>query len=197
MTLDTPIAAAKQAMRGEMTARRDAIPSGQRAAGARAIAEAALGFASPRAGAVVSGYVAMRSELDPEPLMERLSAAGYPLALPVTPQRGRPLAFRKWAPGDALVDGEFGVRVPQERAGVVQPDILLVPLLAFDRLGYRLGYGAGYFDRTLAGLRAQKQIIAIGIAFDEQEVEIVPHDDYDQRLDWVLTTSGALGVEGT
>lgn len=195
MTADPAIAAAKQAMREEMMERRDALTAAVRQAAAKEIAGIGLDFATPQPGAFVSGYCAMRSELDPLPLMERLAAAGHPLALPVTPPKGNPLVFRCWKPGAELVEGGFGVCVPDKEAAEVEPDVLLVPLLAFDPEGYRLGYGAGFYDRTLAGLRARKSVTAIGIAYDEQEVENVPHDDYDQRLDWVLMPSGPLRIE--
>lgn len=195
MPVDPAIVATKQTMRVEMMERRDALSATAQREAASEIAATGLDFANPPAGAVVSGYSAMRSELDPLPLMKRLSDVGHPLALPVTPPRGDPLLFRQWRPGARLVDGGFGVRVPGEEAGGVEPDILLVPLLAFDENGFRLGYGAGYYDRTLRSLRARKPVVAIGIAYDEQKVENVPHDDYDEPLDWVLTPSGAVRIE--
>lgn len=195
MSANPAIVATKQTMRVEMMEHRDTLSATKRREAAREIAAPGLEFANPPPGAVVSGYSAMRSELDPLPLMKRLSDIGHLLALPVTPPRGNPLLFRQWRPGARLVDGGFGVRVPGEEAGEVDPDILLVPLLAFDARGFRLGYGAGYYDRTLRTLRARKPVIAVGIAYDEQKVEYVPHDDYDEQLDWVLTPSGPMKIE--
>jgi 5-formyltetrahydrofolate cyclo-ligase len=104
----------------------------------------------------------------------------------------RPLQFRRWSPGDPLRTVQWGIREPAEAAPVVEPDVLLVPLLAFDRGGHRLGYGGGYYDRTLRALRSRRPVTAVGLAFAEQEVDAVPHLDYDERLDWVLTPLGAI-----
>ncbi len=122
--------------------------------------------------------------------MLRLAGEGYGLCLPVMEAKGKPLLFRAWSPGDPLEEVMWGIREPLKTAAVVEPDIVLGPLLAFDVHGYRLGYGGGFYDRTLARLRALKPVVAIGIALDEQKVDAVPHADYDERLDWVLTPSG-------
>ena len=100
--------------------------------------------------------------------------------------------FRAWTPGDAMDSGVWGIAEPKADKPALDPDILLMPLLAFDRQGWRLGYGGGFYDRTLQGLRARKAVVAVGLGYDEQEVDAVPHLDYDQRLDWVLTPSGPL-----
>jgi 5-formyltetrahydrofolate cyclo-ligase len=134
----------------------------------------------------------MPEELNVWPLLRRLHAAGVPLALPVVEGKGKPLVFRAWTPGDAMDKGVWGIPQPKADKPVLEPDLLLVPLLAFDRTGRRLGYGGGFYDRTLASLRARKPIVAIGLAYDEQRVDAVPHLDYDQRLDWVLTPSGPI-----
>ena len=126
------------------------------------------------------------------PLLARLASAGHPLCLPVMAGRGLPLVFRLWTPGDQTSAAVWGIGEPLPSAPAVEPDVMLVPLLAFDARGYRLGYGGGFYDRTIAQLRNQKPVLTIGIAFDEQRVESVPHVDYDQRLDWVLTPSGPL-----
>jgi 5-formyltetrahydrofolate cyclo-ligase len=139
----------------------------------------------------VSGYYPMEGEIWPLPLMAALKTKGHSLALPVMQGKADPLLFRAWAPGDPLIPGVWGIRQPAPDRAVVLPDILLVPLLAFDAHGYRLGYGGGYYDRTLRHLRKLKPILAIGLALDELEVDAVPHLDYDERLDWVLTPSGA------
>ena len=141
-------------------------------------------------GAVVAGYCAFRDEADPKPLMLDLASQGHPLALPVMVARDAPLRFHRWRAGDATAVHPYGVTEPLGDAAVVVPSILLVPLLAFDAAGWRLGYGGGYYDRTLAALRADGPVRAIGIAYDGQEIAAVPHAGHDQRLDAVLTEAG-------
>ncbi len=158
----------------------------------RAIAGHGIAFAGKPAPAVVSGFLAIGDEIDPTPLMVRLMGEGYRLCLPVMEAKGKPLLFRAWAPGEPLAETMWGIREPLPSAEVLDPDIVLGPLLAFDTEGYRLGYGGGFYDRTLARLRALKPVVSIGIAFDEQKVDAVPHVDYDERLDWILTPSGPL-----
>ena len=159
------------------------------------IAAHGIAFAGRSPPAVVSGFLPIGQEIDPAPLMQRLAGEGYRLALPVMEGKGNPLVFRAWTPGDPLDETTWGIREPLPEAETLDPDIVLGPLLAFDRLGYRLGYGGGFYDRTLARLRALKPIVSIGIAFDEQQVDAVPHVDYDERLDWILTPSGPLKCE--
>ncbi len=144
-------------------------------------------------GAAVSGYWAFRDEADPRELMLALAARGHPLCLPVIVKKGQPLRFHAWTADDVMRVHSYGVTEPQHDAAVVTPSVLLVPLLAFDAEGYRLGYGGGYYDRTLEGLRANGPVRAIGIAYAGQEVPAVPHEDYDQRLDAVLTEKGLRG----
>ena len=144
--------------------------------------------------AVVSGYWPMRGELDPRPALLALAAAGHPLCLPVVAGKGRPLIFRAWAPGADLVPGAFGAEVPVPESPVLQPSLLLVPLLAFDRRGYRLGYGGGFYDRTLAALRRAREVTAVGLAFAAQEVDQVPAEATDERLDWIVTEGEALSL---
>jgi 5-formyltetrahydrofolate cyclo-ligase len=140
----------------------------------------------------VSGFLAIGEEIDPLPLMQRAAGEGLRLALPVMQGRGRPLIMRAWAPGEPLATTTWGIREPLASAAAVDPDIVLVPLLAFDAVGWRLGYGGGFYDRTLSGLRGLKPVVAVGLAYDEQAVDALPHSDYDQRLDWVLTPSGPV-----
>ena len=142
------------------------------------------------AGATVSGYLPIRDELNPVPLMTALLAAGRSLALPVIETKWAPLTFRAWRPGDRLIAAEFGLKEPLPASPAVLPDILLVPLAAFDRAGFRIGYGGGYFDRTLALYRAERSVIAIGVAFDCQEVPPFTAEPHDQRLDYLITPSG-------
>lgn len=144
--------------------------------------------------AVVAGYWPLGSEMDVRPLMIQLAAAGAELVLPVTRAADRPLEFRRWRPGDALQPGAHGVMQPLPAAPVAIPTVLLVPLLAFDGDGWRLGYGAGYYDRTLAVLRARllaARPLAVGIAYAVQEMTALPHHAGDQRLDGVVTERAA------
>ncbi len=146
-----------------------------------------------RSGATVACYNPMPDELDPVALYDKLAVDGHPLALPVIVAKGQPLAMRRWVIGDQLVAGTWGIMEPGPDAPEVVPEIVLVPLLAFDKAGYRLGYGGGFYDRTLEKLRRENSaLLAIGLAFDELEVDAVPHDGHDQRLDWVLTPGRTL-----
>lgn len=161
----------------------------RRAAGSigPAIAGNALPLIPAAARASVAAYAPIGDEADPMPLFEMLAARGHATGLPVTPGERAPLLFRRWQPGDALVPARFGLREPPASAPAFEPDMLLVPLLAFDRAGHRLGYGAGYYDRTLRTLRAKKPILAVGIAYAGQEVEALPAEPHDEKLDWIVT----------
>ncbi len=193
----TSITAEKQQLReAAKRSRADAFLRQGRTA-AEGIASHGLDFTNVLTGAWVSGFSAINDELDPLPLMMRLQATGYRLALPVLQGTGQPLLFRSWQPGNPVVTKRWGIREPLPEAPLVQPDVILVPLLAFDAEGYRLGYGGGYYDRTLAEARAGRSVIAIGLGYDSQEVPAVPHDDFDQQLDWVLTPSGPRNPKNT
>jgi 5-formyltetrahydrofolate cyclo-ligase len=189
----SPIASAKSALRKVALARRDALPAAERMAAAEAIAARTFPVAVA-SGAIVSGFMPLNSEISPLPLMRKLAEAGAGLALPVVVERGVPLSMRAYAFGDALVKGVWGIRVPPPEAPEVAPDVLLVPLLAFDRNGNRLGYGAGYYDMTIAALRAKKRVVAVGVAFAAQEVDEVPTTPRDVRLDLVLTEREMITV---
>jgi 5-formyltetrahydrofolate cyclo-ligase len=141
--------------------------------------------------AVVSGFWPIKEEIDIRSLMIELSNQGCQLALPVVQGKGLPLVFRAWRPGDPLEAGVFGTLQPSAKREVMEPDALIVPLLACDEEGWRLGYGGGFYDRTLAGLRAKKVITAVGVGFNDQLVPQVPHGPSDQRLDWLLTDKRA------
>ncbi|MFN3350059.1 5-formyltetrahydrofolate cyclo-ligase [Pseudorhodoplanes sp.] len=193
MTPDHDTAHRKKQLREAALARRDALPAPERAAAADAVAQRRLPLAIS-AGMIVSGYSPMRSEINPVPLMRRLADAGARLALPVTPRRGNPLIMRAWRFGDELASGVWGIREPKADAPEVFPDIMLVPLAAFDRTGHRIGYGAGYYDLTIARIRAMKPVTAIGLAFAAQEIERVPATPFDQRLDLVLTESEIIDL---
>ena len=139
-------------------------------------------------GSTLSGYMPMRTEIDPLPAM---AAHQGPVCVPVIIGKGQPLKFREWTPGCAMVPGEFGALIPAEGAWL-EPDILIVPLLAFDARGYRLGYGGGFYDRTLQALRAKRATHAVGYAFAAQHVSQVPIDHFDQRLDAIITEQGVV-----
>ncbi len=143
-------------------------------------------------GCVVSGYVAIGSEIDAMGLLERFFERGFTIGLPLVTAAETPLTFLTYQPGDHLVKGDFEVFTPEHDVAKVTPSLLLVPLLAFDRRGYRLGYGGGFYDRTLAQLRQRGAIKAIGLAFGGQEVDAVPHGQFDQPLDGVLCESGLI-----
>jgi 5-formyltetrahydrofolate cyclo-ligase len=177
---------AKAAIRREAKARRDALPPDVRAAAGQAIAARPFPVAVTP-GAIVSGFMPMKSEINPVPLMRVLADAGAQLALPVIDGRGQPLVMRAYAFGETLAAGVWGIREPKPDAPEVSPDILLVPLLAFARSGHRIGYGAGYYDMTITALRAKKTVLAVGIAFAAQEIASVPTTPRDARLDLVLT----------
>ncbi len=180
------IAALKKELRAEMVRKRDALPAADRQAAAQTIADRP--FPVPfRSGTIISAFSALKSEINPVPLMRRLAEAGAQLALPIVVGRGQSLIFRAWSFGDPFRAGVWGIREPLPEAPEVDPDILLVPMLAFDRTGNRIGYGAGYYDMSIARLRAAKPVVAAGIAFAAQEIPHVPTTPRDARLDLVLT----------
>jgi 5-formyltetrahydrofolate cyclo-ligase len=188
-----PTEVAKATLRLEALARREALPGSERATAAEIVAEREFPLVVAP-GAIVSGFTPMKSEINPLPLMRKLAAAGAQLALPVVAGQGKPLIMRAWAFGAPLAAGVWGIREPKPDAPEVAPDILLVPLLAFDRRGHRIGYGAGYYDMTIAALRARKPVTAIGIAFAAQEIEVVPETPRDARLDDVLTENEVITI---
>jgi 5-formyltetrahydrofolate cyclo-ligase len=183
----------KRDLRAQMKAVRATLSPARMAQAADALAGQGLAFLPTLApSTVVSGFASMPDELRAWPLLRRLHRDRHPLCLPVIQGKGTPLIFRAWAPGDAMNQAVWGISEPKADKAQLEPDVLLVPLLAFDAAGWRLGYGGGYYDRTLRGLRARKRIVAVGLAYDEQHIDAVPHLDYDERLDWVLTPSGPI-----
>jgi 5-formyltetrahydrofolate cyclo-ligase len=185
----------KARLRQRALALRDALPAAERSAAAEAIA----GRAFPvklAAGTIVSAFSPMKSEINPVPLMRKLADAGARLALPAIAGRGKALVMRAWTFGEPLAAGQWGIREPLPEAPEVAPDILIVPLAAFDRAGHRIGYGAGYYDMTINALRARKPITAIGIAFAAQEIPGVPATERDARLDLVLTEREIIDFRG-
>jgi 5-formyltetrahydrofolate cyclo-ligase len=176
----------KADLRAAALAKRDALSDEQRADAAQALARLKLPF-EIAPGTVVSGYSPIRNEIDPAPLMRKLAEAGAKLALPAVLARGKSLAFRAWSPDDRLMLGPLGIPEPSPAAAELVPDIMLIPLAAFDASGHRIGYGAGHYDYTLAHLRKVKAIAAIGIAFAVQQMKAIPALPHDVALDYVLT----------
>jgi len=189
---DDPIALAKTALRQSAEVVRAMAHEEGGSAAADALARHGMGVLGERSFRSVSGYWPMRSEMDLRPLLGALANAGRDVALPAVIGLGQPLQFRRWRPGAVLATGRFGTEHPPPEAPVIEPDVLLVPLLAYDDRHYRLGYGAGFYDRTLAGLRARKQILVIGVAYSAQRVADVPVDGWDEALDLVLTERGIV-----
>ena len=176
----------KDILRVAALARRDALSAQERATAALALA-AHVPSLEIAASSIVAGYAPIRSEIDPAQVMQKLAAKGARLALPTISARNAALTFRLWTSGAALTRGPLGIPEPEVTALEVNPDIVLVPLAAFDRAGHRIGYGGGYYDRTLARLRKAKPVVAIGVAFTVQEIPRIPADPHDARLDFVLT----------
>jgi 5-formyltetrahydrofolate cyclo-ligase len=180
MTLGELKAAARKSA---FAARKEAFARGQGQAAA-ILAD----FLAPHAARPLAGYMAMRTEIDP---LDAMAAHAGPVGVPVIVGAGQPLRFREWGPGCALIEGEFGARIPAEGAWL-EPEVLIVPLLAWDRRGYRLGYGGGFYDRTLERLRTRHPTLAVGFAFAAQEVHEVPTEPVDQPLDAIITEEGVL-----
>ncbi|OEJ68676.1 5-formyltetrahydrofolate cyclo-ligase [Magnetovibrio blakemorei] len=143
---------------------------------------------------IMAGYWPMASEMDVRPALVALDRIGVLVTLPEVVAQDRSLRFRAWRPDEPLVEGSHGTYHPLTDAPLMRPDIVLVPLLAFDRRGFRLGWGGGYYDRTLERLRKTGTCTAIGVAYSAQEVDEVPTDSYDQRLDWIITEKEAINV---
>jgi 5-formyltetrahydrofolate cyclo-ligase len=188
---DLPANSSKTDLRAAAIARRSAMSVEQRAAAAQAVVTRAFPVDVAR-GTIVSGYWPVRCEFDPLPLMHQLAAQGAQLALPVIMGREEPLIFRLWNDATQLLRGQIGIMEPSPLSPAVAPDIVLVPLAAFDRAGHRIGYGAGHYDRSFAQLRRSKPITSMGLAFATQEIDAVPALSHDVKLDYVLTEAGTL-----
>lgn len=190
----------KRLLRKAARAARAAAAAADRAAGgtaAAALRDHALAAIPPQRETAISAYWPLGDEIDPRPLLQALHRRGHRLALPVIRAAGQPLDFRAWQPGDPLRPAGFGTSEPLPDAPSVEPAVLLVPLLAFDAAGFRLGYGGGFYDRSLALLRAPRDasggdILAVGLAFAAQQVAAVPHEATDQPLDLVVTEAGVV-----
>ena len=189
----------KRDLRQSAKALRQALARRQPEAGKQLAAQAfpPLPLHPSQPGPVVGFYYPLAAEMDALPLVRLLAAHGCTLALPVVVAREAPLLFRRYAFGDLLATGLMNVQQPLADAEPLRPDWLLMPLLAFDRQGRRLGYGGGYYDRTLAALRAAGPVLAIGLAYAGQEVAAVPAGPRDARLDAVATEQAFIQVNGS
>ena len=186
------IVAAKAVLRSMMSEARAGIAPDEREDAAAAVTDIWRYAPLTDPPATIAAFWPMQNEFDVRPLIMQLFAAGHEMALPVVTGRGQPRVFRTWRPADSLEQGPFRTLQPLAQRPEVDPDLLLVPLLAVDRDGYRLGYGGGYYDRTLAALRARRPVQAVGIAFELQRLDELPRSARDERLDWLLTEAGAF-----
>ena len=145
--------------------------------------------------AIIGSYWPVKSEADACPLLTYYYEQGHVCALPVVQAANKPLLFREWRPGNLLVSGIYNILTPDETAPLVTPTVLFVPVLGFDKNGHRLGHGEGYYDRTLEVLRAQHPLMAIGIAYDCQEVDIIPHQNHDQLMNYIITPTRVIEIK--
>ncbi|PYE82545.1 5-formyltetrahydrofolate cyclo-ligase [Pseudoroseicyclus aestuarii] len=187
MTEDAALAARKAAARAAALGRRAAAHEA-----AEGSADLLGEVLASHPGRAIAGYMPIRTEIDPLPAMAQAAGRG-PVAVPVIEAPARPLLFRRWAPGCAMVPGRFGAMVPEAGDWIV-PEVLIVPLVAFDRAGGRLGYGGGFYDRTLAVLRAAGPVIAIGFTYAAQEAEALPQEATDQPLDLIVTEREVIAL---
>jgi 5-formyltetrahydrofolate cyclo-ligase len=177
----------KAGLRRAALGRRAAVEPAATLALKSRLAQEGLGLARLWRPYIVSAFHPLRGEPDTLPLLTTLADEGFATALPAVVGRGSPLTFRLWRPGEPTRAGAMSIREPLEEAPVVDPDLLFVPLACFDRRGHRIGYGAGYYDRTLTNLRAIKPVHAVGVAYGVCEVDAVPYETHDQSLDAVVT----------
>jgi 5-formyltetrahydrofolate cyclo-ligase len=181
------LAEEKALLRKDMSARREIAHDAAKDSAPLALLNHHFPFIPQTNRSIVSAFYPYQSEIDARPLLGKLAGEGWTTALPIVIARGQPLQFRRWLPGEPTIAGKWNIPRPTEDAAIVEPDVLLVPLLAFDRKGYRLGYGGGFYDRSIARLAATKTIFTIGLAYAAQEIAHVPHDDLDQPLNYIMT----------
>ncbi len=190
------ISVTKDRLRTLLYKRRAVLASQSGADAGRCLAERVVAeFGDTLSGMVVSAFLPIRTEIDTRPLIAALAAGGATVVLPTIVGDSPDLLFRTWAPGDSLSKGAFGVEEPLASSPERDPQTLVIPLLAFDRAGYRLGYGGGYYDRAIARLRVLHSIRTIGVAYDAQEVVHVPREAHDERLDAIVTPHRNLELE--
>lgn len=183
----------KAKLRQEALARRLAVPQADRADASRVAADVFLDGVPLQSDQIVALYWPIRDEIDCKPLLTRLMDSGQKIALPVVTGEDEPLQLRLWEDGQPLYPSGFGTLAPSEIAPIVAPDIVVIPLLAFDRRGTRLGYGKGYYDRTLAAI--DKKPLLVGYAFSAQELDFIPRLDHDLPLDLLVTETGLRRFE--
>lgn len=182
----------KQVLRTKAAEIRAAIPKTEANAFARRLAGIGPELARGHGARTVSAFWSIGDEIPTHHLAQALDAAGFAVGLPVTGRRGTPLTFRRWTPDTAMVKGKMDILEPPADAEVVEPDLLFVPLAAFDRRGHRIGYGAGFYDITLAALRQKKDVTAVGLAYAAQEVLYIPEEPHDQPLDFIVTEKDTI-----
>lgn len=186
----------KTAFRDEARERRaEAARAGGPGAAAR-LAENIVALLGGRPSATLSAFLPIADEIDPMPAAARLAATGWALALPVVVGKAQPLSFRAWRDGEPLEHGPLKTRHPLATAPELIPDVLVVPLLAFDAAGRRIGWGGGFYDRTLAALRMEREILAVGVGYAGQQVDKVPHGPHDAPLDAMATDRGVIRIKG-
>lgn len=193
--MDIDVKGAKDALRQEMMTRRASISPEEATQAGLAICDQLAQLSYPRE-VVCSLYWSIKREIDAQPMLSFFAQRGATLCLPVTVSGTAPLLFRCWAPGEPLVRGGFGTRIPEASAPEMIPNVMIVPLLAFTRRGGRLGYGKGHFDRTIQGLRARGDVLVVGVAYAFQEVEVLPLEQTDEPLDWILTPQNMFNCRG-
>jgi 5-formyltetrahydrofolate cyclo-ligase len=186
----------KSHLRQEALSRRRGLDPATRALLTARLVERGVAYANQVRARVVSLFSPIGDEPDALALLAALRAHGFATALPITVGAGKPLVFRLWRPGDPIVRGALGISEPGPDAPAVDPDLLFVPLAAFDRRGHRIGYGAGHYDRTLRRLRAAGPIHAVGVTYSACEVEAVPDEAHDERLDFILTEREWIDARG-
>ena len=186
----------KTTLRADGLARRAAVPAAAAIAFAARLARVGPGLALAHKADSVSAFWSIGDEVGTEPLVRALDAAGFPVGLPITGKIGVPLVFRRWTPDAEMIPGQRGILEPPTGADVVDPDVVFVPVATFDRRGHRIGYGAGFYDLTLAALRAKKSVVAIGVAYAVQETLFIPHDAHDQPLDFIVTDKEMIVCAG-
>lgn len=185
------ITQAKAELRSQILERRKSLGRVELQA-SELISQRVLGRFGAGTDPTVAGYVAIADEVDPAPALQALAKNGIALALPIAEKAQEAMTFKAWRIGDPLVSGSYGTQVPGDAAQIVEPDVLLVPVVAFDAAGYRLGFGGGFYDRTIAALREDRNTAAYGIAYDGQEVAEVPRGPFDVRLDGLFTPTRSL-----